>query len=107
MTVPISNTNINIDTVVEGFSRYQNSEVIYWGDQNLLTFGTYVRTPYVPTGNEKVMLVTPGLAYRPDLMSSEVYGIPDAWWNILQVNGIYDIYDFKPGITVLIPNLGG
>lgn len=103
MTVPISSTNIRTDSVTQGFSRYQNSEVIYWGDQNLITFDTYVRTAYVPTGNEKVIMVTPGLAYRPDLLAYDIYGTPDAWWKILEVNGIYDIYDFKPGVTVMLP----
>jgi hypothetical protein len=103
MTVPIESTTIVTATVVQGFSRYQNSEVIYWGDQNLLAFGTYIRTAYVPTGTEKVIMVTPGLAYRPDLLSADYYGTSDAWWKILEVNGIYDIYDFKPGITVMLP----
>lgn len=103
MTVPISQSNIRTDLVIKGFSRYKNSNVIYWGDQKRICFETYLRKPYIPTGKERVVLITPGLAYRPDLLSFEAYGFTDAWWKIMEVNGIHDVYDFKPGITVILP----
>lgn len=104
MTVQISSANINTDSVIKGFSRYKNSEVIYWGSQNRIAFGTYLRQPYVPTGQERVILITPGLAYRPDLLSYDIYGTVDVWWKIMEVNKIYDISDFKAGITVMLPD---
>ncbi len=105
MTVPIERSNVRIEAVVRGFSRYKQSEVIYWGEQRRMTFGTYLRQPYVSTGNEKVAIVTPGMQYRPDLLSYDYYGFPDAWWRILEANGMKDVYEFVPGVTVILPEL--
>lgn len=105
MTIPIIYTTIRPERVVSGFSRYVNQNIIYWGDKKLLTFDTYIRKKYVPTGKEKVMVITKGVEYRPDLVSYDVYGIPDAWWKILQANNMKDVWDFKAGVTILIPDL--
>lgn len=104
MTVRIEQSTIRPDKMVRGFSRYLNSPVIYWGEQRRITFETYLRKPYTLTGKERVTRITPGLEYRPDLLAYDVYGTPDAWWKILEVNGIKDIYDFKTGITVVLPD---
>lgn len=104
MTVPIQSTNIPPERVIKGFSRYSDSTVIQWGDQKRIAFTTYFREPYVRTGTEKVMLITPGIEYRPDLVSYDVYGMPDAWWKIMEANGIYDIMDFKAGLTIFLPS---
>lgn len=104
MTVPIQETNIPAERVIKGFSRYRNSNVIQWGNQRRVAFNTYLRQPYQRTGTEKVMLITPGVEYRPDLVSFDVYGFPDAWWKIMEVNGIYDIMDFKAGLTIFLPS---
>ena len=45
-------------------------------------------------------------AYRPDLLSYDLYGTPRLWWVFAQrnPNEIEDpIYDFKPGVTVQLP----
>ena len=45
-------------------------------------------------------------AYRPDLLSYDLYGTPRLWWVFAQRNPdqIEDpIYDFKPGVTVQLP----
>lgn len=104
MTVEISSSNIRTDTVIKGFSRYKESEVIYWGEQKRIAFGTYLRKSYTLTNKEKVMLITPGVEYRPDLVSYDVYGTVDMWWKIMEVNKIYDVYDFKSGITIILPD---
>lgn len=104
MTVPIEQANIRTERVVKGFSRYKTSKVIYWGDQRKLTFETYLRKPYVRTGKERVMRITKGIEYRPDLVAYDVYGFSDAWWKIMEANGIYDIYDFKAGLTIFLPD---
>lgn len=105
MTVPITNSGILPESIVTPASRYKNQIVIYWGELNLLTFNTYLRVKYVPVGDEKVMLITKGIEYRPDLVSQQVYGFPDNWWRIMEANNIFDILNFKAGITILIPNL--
>lgn len=46
--------------------------------------------------------------YRPDLLSSDLYGTPDLWWvfAVRNVNVIQDpIFDFRAGVTIFIPNI--
>lgn len=105
MTIPIEPANTSSDIVTSGLSRYIDKQVIRYGDQKFLTFKTYVREEYKPNGKEKVMLITPGVEYRPDLVSFDVYGFVDAWWKLLEVNGMKDIWEFKAGKTILIPSL--
>ena len=45
-------------------------------------------------------------AYRPDLLSYDLYGSPRLWWVFAQRNAdqLEDpIYDFKPGVTIQLP----
>jgi hypothetical protein len=37
-------------------------------------------------------------------MSNQAYGTPDFWWKILEVNGMKDIFEFKSGENIVIPN---
>lgn len=104
MTQPVVLAGIPSQTVVSGSSRYLKQNVVYYGDQRLLTFDTYIRQTYNRRGDEKVMLVTKGTEYRPDLVSQDVYGFPDNWWRILEANGMKDIFDFKAGVTIILPN---
>jgi hypothetical protein len=104
MTVPIEEARIRTDSILGGISRYSEQTVIYWSDRRLLTFDTYLRKPLKKTGKERVMLVTKGVEYRPDLVAYDVYGAPDAWWIILEFNGIKDIFDFQAGLTIMLPD---
>lgn len=103
MTIPIQFTKIRADNIVTPASRYKNQPVIYWSDQNYITFTTYLRKPYVATGAENVMVINKGVEYRPDLVSQDVYGLPDNWWKILEANNMMDIMDFKSGTTIMLP----
>lgn len=105
MTVPIQETNIRTDTILDAFSRYRKQNVIYYGEQNFITFDTYLRGTYEPDSKEKVMVITKGVEYRPDLVAYDFYGIPDPWWKILEVNGMKDIWEFKAGKTIMLPRL--
>jgi len=105
MTVPIQQTNIRTDQLVDQYSRYIPSKVIYWSERNLITFETYIRKPYVQTGQENVMVITKGVEHRPDLVSYDIYGVPDIWWKILEANKMKDIWEFKAGKTIIIPNI--
>jgi hypothetical protein len=105
MTIPIVFTKIRPERMVSGFSRYVNQNIIYYGEQKFLTFDIYIRKMYKPTGKEKIMVITKGVEYRPDLVSYDVYGIPDAWWRILQANGMKDVWEFKTGVTIRIPEM--
>jgi hypothetical protein len=105
MSVPIVYTNIPAQSIVTPVSRYTKQVVIYYGENKLLAFNTYNRKVYVPKGDEKVMLVTKGVEYRPDLVSQDFYGFPDNWWRILEANGMIDVWQFKAGMTIMLPDL--
>ena len=103
MTVPITLATVKANNVVSGLSRYLKQNVIHYGEQNILTFDTYIRRPFTPNGQEKVLMITKGIEYRPDLVSFDVYGTPNAWWKILEANGMSDIMEFKTGTTIILP----
>ena len=104
MATPIERTNIQSSSLVDPVSRYRNQPVIYYGEKKLLAYETYVRNAYQPNGNERVMMITKGVEYRPDLVSFDVYGFPEAWWVILEANRMIDILDFKSGRTIILPS---
>lgn len=101
--IPIEKSDIDSTVVVAAGSRYRSSSIIYYGEKRFLTFETYVRTEYEPTGDENVMVITKGTEYRPDLVSYDYYGYPDNWWKIMEANGMNDIFDFKAGTTIILP----
>lgn len=105
MTQPIEYSVMPTYNVLPPGSRYLKSKIIYYGDQRFVTLETYVRKPYVKTGSEKVMVITKGIEYRPDLASYDFYGFSDNWWQIMEVNGIHDIMDFKAGVTIILPEI--
>lgn len=100
----INKANIPATSLVTGTSRYRASPVVYYGERNIITFETYVRKEYVQSGTENLMLITPGVEYRPDLVSYQKYGTPDYWWFVLQANGMKDIWEFKAGKTIILPD---
>ena len=105
MTQPLEIVNIRAEDITEAGSRYRNQNVIYYGEKRYITFDTYLRRPYQRTGDEKVMVITKGLEYRPDLASYDFYGFPENWWRILEVNGMSDVIEFKAGKTIFFPNI--
>lgn len=105
MTIYIERTGIRASSLVDSNSRYKNASVVYYSEQKFITFETYLRKPYIPNGSESVMLITKGIEYRPDLVSYDVYGVPDYWWKILEANLINDIWGFKVGVTIFIPSI--
>jgi hypothetical protein len=104
MTIRVENTTIRADRITKGMSRYRNQTVIAWGEERFTTFDTYIRPEYKVTGKERVMMITKGVEFRPDLVSFDVYGFVDVWWKILEFNGMKDIWDFKAGVTIWLPD---
>jgi len=88
---------------VNSLSRYANSIVYNYGDEKKLTFEIYKRRTYPTSSFDKYAVIPEGFAYRPDLVSQKIYGYPDSWWFIMEVNGIYDIKDFVAGKTIRLP----
>ena len=97
-------TNINPKQFVSSSSRYSNSQVAYWSDHKLLTFTTYKKTAIPVSSQDKYAVITPGVEYRPDLVSQKAYGSPDFWWRILEANDLSDVWQFKSGLNIRIPN---
>lgn len=85
-------------------SRYTGQKVIYYTERKLLSYNTYKKSEYKPSNKDKFMVVSPRYEYRPDLTSYDAYGTPDFWWKILEANGIKDVFDYKAGLNVRLPN---
>lgn len=106
MTIKIEKSKTLSRSLVSSLSRYVGSTVIHYGEQRFTTFALYNKGKgYVRNGSEKVMVVTKGVEYRPDLVAYEFYGSPDFWWVILESNKISDIWDFKAGKTIFLPRI--
>lgn len=100
--------NINASNFVPAGSRYLNSDVIYYykddDDYKKITYKTYKKGQVVESDTDRFGLITPGVEYRPDLVSFKAYGTVDLWWRIMEINNIKDVYDFKAGLTIRIPS---
>ena len=96
-------TTANARTFVNATSRYVDSTVVVYGQDRKVTFTTY-KSIDKTTQFDKFLVIPEGYAYRPDLISNRVFGYPDSWWLIMEVNNIYDIKDFVAGRTIRIPN---
>lgn len=103
MANSIEFTKIRPDTFVTRVSRYSSSKVVYYSDQKIITFETYKRKKFVPSKGDQVTVITPGMEYRPDLVSSDKYGLPDFWWKIMEANNMKDVTEFKAGKTIVLP----
>jgi hypothetical protein len=103
MANKIEFTTIKPDKFVTKSSRYANSKVIYYSDEKIITFETYKKSKYIPSGNDQVAVIPPGMQYRPDLVSKDKYGTPDFWWKVMEINGIKDVFDFIAGKTIMLP----
>lgn len=103
MAVPIRPSQTRAIDLVNFSSRYTESTPILYGESRKLTFTTYKRPIYSEQPTDKVAVIPPGMEYRPDLVSQQAYGVPDFWWRILEANGMMDIFDFKAGKTIRIP----
>tara|TARA_B100000902_G_scaffold119878_1_gene120275 strand:+ start:126 stop:425 length:300 start_codon:yes stop_codon:yes gene_type:complete len=78
-------------------------------------FETEMRSTYLDVLNPRTLTIEDDdqsytiertYAYRPDLLSYDLYGTPRLWWVFTQRNPdqIEDpIYDFKPGVTIKLP----
>lgn len=88
---------------VDFSSRYINSKVLYYGDDNLTTFETYKRPGLRLTKSDRFYLITASTQFRPDLVSNLAYSDPSYWWKIMEANQMKDISEFKQGVTIRIP----
>lgn len=103
MANKIEFTETRATDFVTRLSRYSDSRVVYYSDSRITTFETYKRKNYRSSSKDQVAVVTPGMEFRPDLMSFDKYGVPDFWWKIMEANGMKDVTEFKAGKTVVLP----
>jgi len=96
--------SLSSSSFVSTGSRYVASDVLYYGDDKKITFETYKRPDRAFSANDKFVLLTKGTEYRPDYVSNIAYGTPEFWWTIMEANGITDIFEFKAGRTIRVPN---
>lgn len=97
-------TKIDPKRFVPVSSRYADTPVIYYTENKLLTFTTYKKTQITTSQKDKFYVITPGTEYRPDLVSQTAYGTVDFWWKIMEANEIKDIFEFKAGLNIRIPD---
>lgn len=100
----IEATAIDPKRFVNFSSRYSNAEVYYYTENKLLTFGTYKKEEIPLSERDKYFVITSSTEFRPDLVSLSAYGTVDFWWKIMEANGIKDIFQFKSGINIRIPD---
>jgi isocitrate lyase len=103
----IEKTDIDSKRFVTPSSRYAGSAIVYYTDNKLLTFETYKKNKKTidsTSKNNKYYVVTPGTEYRPDLVAAEAYGSTDFWWKIMEANDIKDIFNFKAGLNIRLPD---
>ena len=105
MANKVTKTQINPvnSKLVTAVSRYANSRIIYYGDKNLLTFTTYKKQVEISDTEDQFTVISPGMEFRPDLLSQDAYGMTDFWWKIMEANNIKDIYEFKAGLNIRLP----
>ena len=104
MANQIQIANLPPSNFVDSASRYNGLNVLYYGPRNIITFETYKKKITKPSNNNKYYVITNGTEYRPDLVSLRAYGTVSFWWRIMEANNIMDIYDFKAGVNILIPD---
>jgi hypothetical protein len=103
MANKISLSPASSSAFVDITSRYIDSKVLQYGDNNVLTFESYKRKDPVFNKSDKFYLITASTAYRPDLVSNLAYGQTSFWWKIMEANRMKDISEFKAGVTIRIP----
>lgn len=99
----ISSLGYNANKFVNASSRYNKSKVIQYTEDKHITFETYKRRRAIPAEDDQWVEITRAVEYRPDLVSTEIFGAPDFWWRIMEYNGMKDILEFKAGQNIKIP----
>ena len=103
MANKIEITKILANKMVASGSRYEDNKVIYYGEDKYITFPIYRRRNISSGDRDKYTVINKSTEYRPDLVSQDFYGTSIFWWKIMEKNNIRDIWDFKSGLSILIP----
>lgn len=100
----VETTKIKATRFVPITSRYADSSVLYYTENKLLTYGLYQKKNIPTSSKDRYAVITKTMEYRPDLVSQQAYGTVDFWWKIMEANNLWDIWDFKAGTNIRIPD---
>lgn len=103
MANKIESTNLSHSSFVDSSSRYNKSDIIYWGEKKFITFETYKRKNRTDSSDDRFYVITKPTEYRPDKVSLRSYGTVSLWWKLLEANNMKDILEFKAGVNIVIP----
>ena len=87
-------------------AEYSNTSPYHATPQNSISLEPLVPRTITAELDDQTYTIERTYAYRPDLLSYDLYGTPRLWWVFAQRNPdqIEDpIYDFKPGVTIQLP----
>jgi hypothetical protein len=103
MATIVEKTDVKATRFVSTSSRYAESQVLLYGSNKLPTFETYKRATFKSSDSDRFAIVPAGEEYRPDLTSFRAYGTVDYWWQILEANNISDVFNYKAGRNIRLP----
>jgi len=83
-------------------SRYAKAKTITTLE-GYTTFAIYKRKYYPPAKEDRFLTITEAYDYRPDLVSVDIFGVPDFWWRLMEANGMTDIMQFRAGRNIRVP----
>jgi alpha-L-fucosidase len=87
-------------------AKYSSTSPYFSTPQNSINLEPLVIRPFAIEEDDQLYTIERTYAYRPDLLSFDLYGTPRLWWVFAQRNPdqIEDpIYDFKPGVVIQLP----
>jgi alpha-L-fucosidase len=89
-------------------ANYSNSSPYFSTPQNNISLDVFVPRTITAEEDDVVYTIDRIYAYRPDLLSYDLYGTPRLWWVFAQRNSdtLEDpVYDFAPGVTIQLPKM--
>lgn len=89
-------------------AKYSTTSPYYTTRENSISLDFFVPRAITAQDNDVDYTIDRIYAYRPDLLSYDLYGTPRLWWVFSQRNPdeIEDpVYDFEPGKTIKLPKL--
>jgi alpha-L-fucosidase len=89
-------------------AKYSSTSPYFTTDQNDVFLDILTPRPLTAEPDDINYEIDAVYAYRPDLLSYDLYGTPRLWWVFAQRNPdvIEDpVYDFSPGKVIKLPKL--
>lgn len=92
--------------LLDNLSRFKTTEQIIVDGQE--TFGRWKPPDFLvtrpSTDNIGVLRISSAFEGRPDLISSQLYGVPDLWWVLVAFNNARDVLNWpKTGDLIEYP----